>query len=74
MDHYFNFDMNEGATDIERMANLLTEPKLLIDEFAKDCPNKRVVHLAFHSKKFRTRKKNRNRIYKYADKELMRSG
>lgn len=28
------------------------------------CPNKRVVHLALHGKKARTRKKNRNRAIK----------
>lgn len=28
------------------------------------CPNKRVVHLALHAKKARTRKKNRNRAFR----------
>lgn len=28
------------------------------------CPDKRVVHLALHAKKARTRKKNRNRAFK----------
>ena len=27
------------------------------------CPNRRVVHLARHGKKYRTRKKNRRRVY-----------
>lgn len=32
------------------------------------CPNKRVVHLAFHANKPRTRKKNLNRVIKILDK------
>ena len=34
-------------------------------EIMKCHPNKRLVHLAFHSKKGRTRKKNRRRIIKW---------
>lgn len=34
------------------------------DEILKSHPNKRIVHLAFHHKKERVRKKNRGRIAK----------
>ena len=34
----------------------------------KCCPNKRVVHLAFHANKPRTRKKNFNRAIKILEK------
>lgn len=33
------------------------------------CPNKRVVHLAKHGRKWRTRKKNRRRAYRILEKE-----
>lgn len=36
------------------------------------CPNKRVVHLARHAKKWRTRKKNRRRAFKILEKEAKR--
>jgi hypothetical protein len=40
----------------------------------KSYPDKRIVHLAFHGKTARIRKKNRGRIVKYIIKELKRSG
>lgn len=36
------------------------------------CPNKKVIHLAVHGKKRRTRKKNRNRAIRILEKEAMR--
>lgn len=36
--------------------------------------NKKVVHLATHAKKYRTRKKNRNRLAKYVLKQIERTG
>ena len=38
------------------------------DEVLKDCPNKRVSHLAIHAKKKRTRTKNLNRAFRIAEK------
>lgn len=35
----------------------------------RDCPNRRVAHLALHGKKARTRKKNAKRLLKWAKKE-----
>lgn len=35
-------------------------------------PNRRVVHLALHSKRARTRKKNRNRILRDLKREMKR--
>ena len=43
---------------VERMYSIFTHMVL-------NCPNKRVVHLAIHSKKLRVRKKNWKRIAKY---------
>lgn len=39
---------------------LLTSPEIL----GNICGNKRIIYLALHGKKIRTRKKNINRIYK----------
>ena len=36
--------------------------------------NKKVVHLAMHAKKMRTRKKNKNRIIKYVLNQIERAG
>ena len=36
-------------------------------------PNRRVVHLAIHGKRARTRKKNRNRILRYFQNEEWRT-
>lgn len=36
--------------------------------------NKRVIYLAMHAKKWRTRKKNRNRLAKYVLKQIERTG
>lgn len=36
--------------------------------------NKKVVHLAMHAKKRRTRKKNKNRIIKYVLNQIERAG
>ncbi len=46
----------------------------LQEAFLKSYPDKRIVHLAFHGKTARIRKKNRSRIAKYIKKELKRSG
>lgn len=40
-----------------------------ITQYLKDiCPNKRVVHLAFHAKKERTRKKNYGRMIRICER------
>ena len=44
------------------------------DHIAKQlCTNKRVVYLAYHAKKYRTRKKNYKRMHKIAD-DVFRHG
>lgn len=40
----------------------------------KDCPNKKVVHLAVYGKKFRTRRKNINRAFRILEKGEKRNG
>ena len=40
----------------------------------KSYPNKRIVHLAFHGKTTRIRKKNRNRIFRDYIKAVKRDG
>lgn len=45
----------------------------LWDAVLKEYPDKRIVWLAFHHKKERVRKKNRNRIIKYCEKAVNRS-
>ena len=44
------------------------------DEILKSYPDKRVVWLAFHHPKARVRKKNRNRIAKFYEREMKRDG
>lgn len=43
------------------------------DYVYKRYPNRRVVHLALHGKRARTRKKNRNRIMRDLKKEMKRT-
>ena len=37
--------------------------------YRRECPNRKVAHLALHAKKARTRKKNIKRVFKYMEKE-----
>lgn len=54
---------------IESILPAITEVARIVGkigrEFMQKYPNKRLVHLALHSKKGRTRKKNRRRIIKW---------
>lgn len=52
------------ADEIGKIVNLIMDALIPIIEQIADmaCPNKRVVHLALHAKKARTRKKNLHRI------------
>ena len=45
------------------------EAQSLVDELIKECPNRRVKHLAKHGKKYRTRIKNINRAVKLQRKK-----
>lgn len=51
---------------VKEMANAIGK---LYESIMQEYPNKRVVHLALHGKKERTRKKNRNRICKWLNRE-----
>lgn len=58
----------DTAASFECIAKLSKEAIMAIcgirEAVLRCCPNKRVVHLAFHAKKPRTRKKNFNRAIK----------
>lgn len=52
---------------VENIQGLLCgQPKQLLDL----CPDRRVLHLAKHGRKFRTRKKNRRRAYNLIGEEI----
>lgn len=51
---------------VKELANFIGK---LYVSIMQEYPNKRVVHLALHGKKERTRKKNINRIYKWLNRE-----
>lgn len=53
---------------------VVEELNRLWEAVLKSYQNKRVVHLVFHGKTARIRKKNINRIVKYIKKELKRNG
>ena len=53
------------STLIDNIAKLVAAMwQFMFDHY----PNRRVVHLAIHGKRARTRKKNRNRILRYFEK------
>lgn len=60
--------LDMAAASFECTAKLSREAIMAIygirEAVLRCCPNKRVVHLAFHAKKPRTRKKNSNRAIK----------
>ena len=75
MDEIIMPEVNIPEEDLQRMKEALDavaeQIKVVVDAISgwwdsilKCFGNKRVVHLAFHAKKKRTRKKNRNRLLK----------
>lgn len=70
----YNFikTMNSAAAEIHCTARLSKDAMMAIlglkNTIINLCPNKRVVHLATHSKKERIRKKNFNRAIKILEK------
>ena len=56
------------------LAPLLVSAGQLMADFdlerIEDCPNHRVVHLAKHARKYRTRKKNMHRAFRLLEKEV----
>lgn len=62
----FSFSVKMASDTYVRLAHLL----LGIDKaLAEMCPNRRVVHLAKHAKKKRTRKKNYKRMIRICEKK-----
>lgn len=67
----------EEAEAIKQLAEFVAEVIRAVAEVIKEVwaaiinayPNKRVVHLAKHAKKERTRKRNINRIIKWIERE-----
>lgn len=57
------------APAVEQCTRVITQ---LWDALLKSYPDKRIVHLAFHHKKEKVRKKNRKRIVKYINKAVNR--
>lgn len=60
--------LSEAAEKVESIINatlqIVKRAVEALNEFLDEYPNKRVMRLALHSKKKRTRKKNMNRIKK----------
>lgn len=56
-----------AADAFVRLYHALTD---MTDTIKNECHNKRVVHLAFHAKKKRTRKKNYRRMLKIVEDQL----
>lgn len=64
--NHFMVTIKETIDNIVNLALFLGD---MDSDLRKKCPNKRVVHLAYHAKKERTRKKNLARMIKIIEKQ-----